>query len=365
MIFIHTSQLKPGMIVAQAVSNIASVVPLLLANQKLTANNIARLKALHIPGIYIKTKHSEDIVAHGVLDPEVKQKAIADLKDVCQKFIAGSSINAHLVNDFMAISSSILDDILSKDDHIISMIEIKNFDNYTYSHSVNVASLATLIGIQLGYSRISLRELTMAGLMHDIGKLDIPISIINKPGALDEHEYELIRRHPDFALKRLSPSMRISLTVLDGIGSHHEKYDGSGYPLGLDGSSIPLCGRILAVADVYDALTTSRPYRPAWDIKDTLDFMASKSGTHFDPYVLDAFFKTIAVYPIGTLVKLTDGSIALVVGHTPGCMLDPVVRILSSTTMSSDEDLDLSKIADLHIAKSLDADHEIPYEIFE
>lgn len=365
MIFIHTSQLKPGMVVAQAVSNLSSIVPLLLENQTLTENNISRLKALNIPGIYIKTKFSEDIVAHSVLDPEVKQKAVADLKDVCQKFIASSAINSHLISNFMAISSSILDDILSRDEHVINMIEIKDFDNYTYSHSVNVASLATLIGIQLGYSRISLRELTMAGLMHDIGKLDIPVSIINKPGALDPQEYELIRKHPDLALKRLSPSMKISLTVLDGIGSHHEKYDGSGYPLGLDGSNIPLCGRILAVADVYDALTTSRSYRPAWDTKDTLDFMASKSNTHFDPYVLDAFFKTIAVYPIGTLVKLTDGSIALVVGHTPGCMLDPIVRILSSSSLSTEEDLDLAKIENLHIAKSLDADQEIPYEIFE
>ncbi|QAT43363.1 HD-GYP domain-containing protein [Aminipila luticellarii] len=365
MIFVQTNQLKPGMIVGQAVMNDVSVIPLLLTDQKLTIRYIRKLRAMNVPGIYIKTKYSEDIVAQGFVDPALKQKITADLKSVCRNFVSKSAITSSMANTLIDVSSSLMDHILSKDEYILNMVEIKTFDNYTYSHSINVASLATLIGIQLGYSRVSLQELTSAGLMHDFGKLEVPIGIVNKPSSLTTEEFAVMKKHPTLAVNKLKSSMKISLTVLDGIASHHEKYDGTGYPNGLSGANIPLCGRILAIADVYDALTTARSYRPAWQTKDALDFMASNSGTHFDPDILNAFFKTISVYPVGTMVKLTDDSIALVIKNTPGCMLDPVVRILSSKRSDMGTEFDLAKTADLHIVKSIDADSEIPMEIFE
>lgn len=365
MIFVQTNQLKPGMIVGQSVMNDVAVVPLLLADQKLTIRNIRRLRELNVPGVYIKTKYSEDIIAQGFVDPILKQKITSDLKSVCRNFVSKSAITSSMANTLIDVSSSLMDHILSKDEYVLNMVEIKTFDNYTYSHCINVASLATLIGIQLGYSRVSLQELTSAGLMHDFGKLDVPIGIINKPSSLTTEEFSIVKKHPTYAINKLKTSMKISLTVLDGIASHHEKYDGSGYPNGLVGANIPLCGRILAVADVYDALTTARSYRPAWQTKDTLDFMASNSGTHFDPDILNAFFKTISVYPVGTMVKLTDDSIALVIKNTPGCMLDPVIRILSSKKLSTGTEFDLAKVENLHIVKSIDADSEIPMEIFD
>lgn len=365
MIFVQTNQLKPGMIVGQSVMNDVAVVPLLIADQKLTIRNIRRLRELNVPGVYIKTKYSEDIIAQGFVDPVLKQKITSDLKNVCRNFVTKSAITASMANTLIDVSSSLMDHILSKDEYVLNMVEIKTFDNYTYSHCINVASLATLIGIQLGYSRVSLQELTSAGLMHDFGKLDVPIGIINKPSSLTTEEFSIVKKHPTYAINKLKTSMKISLTVLDGIASHHEKYDGSGYPNGLAGANIPLCGRILAVADVYDALTTARSYRPAWQTKDTLDFMASNSGTHFDPDILNAFFKTISVYPVGTMVKLTDDSIALVIKNTPGCMLDPVIRILSSKKIASGTEFDLAKVDNLHIVKSIDADSEIPLEIFD
>ncbi|QHI72991.1 HD-GYP domain-containing protein [Aminipila terrae] len=365
MIFVQTNQLKPGMIVGQAVMNDVSVVPLLLADQKLTIRYIRKLRTLNIPGVYIKTKYSEDIIAQGFVDPALKQKITADLKSVCRNFVSKSAITSSMANTLIDVSSSLMDHILSKDEYVLNMVEIKTFDNYTYSHCINVASLATLIGIQLGYSRVSLQELTSAGLMHDFGKLEVPIGIINKPSSLTTEEFAIVKKHPTYAVNKLKNSMKISLTVLDGIASHHEKYDGTGYPNGLSGANIPLCGRILAIADVYDALTTARSYRPAWQTKDTLDFMASNSGTHFDPDILNAFFKTISVYPVGTMVKLTDDSIALVIKNTPGCMLDPMVRILSSKKIASGTEFDLAKVENLHIIKSIDADSEIPLEIFD
>ena len=365
MIFVNTNHLKPGMIIGQSIFSGDTVIPLVVEDQKLTIRNIKKLRELNIPGLYIKTKYSSDIVAQGFVEPALKMKITNDLKNVCKDFISKSAITPAMANTLLEVSSSLMDHILAKDDYVLNMVEIKTFDNYTYSHCINVATLSTLIGIQLGYSKLSLQELTAAGLMHDFGKLDIPISIINKPGSLTTEEFAAIKNHPAYAVRKLKNSMKISLTVLDGIASHHEKFDGSGYPNGLAGPNIPLCGRILAVADVYDALTTSRSYRPAWPTKDALDFMAKHSGTHFDPDILNAFFQTIAVYPIGTMVKLTDNSIALVIKNTPGCMLDPCVRVLSSTTIEVGTELDLAKTPDLHIVKSIDGDSEIPMEVFE
>jgi HD-GYP domain-containing protein (c-di-GMP phosphodiesterase class II) len=356
------------MIIGQSVTNDSTIVPLLIENQKLTIQNIKRLRALNFPGVYIKTKYSEDILAQGFINPELRRKITTELKEICKSYTRRATITPAMVSRLTEISSSLMDYILSKDEYVLNMIEIKTFDNYTYSHSINVATIATLIGIQLGYSKLSLQELTSAGLMHDLGKLEIPLDIINKPSSLTEEEYHFVQSHPERAVRRLKSSYKISMTVLDGICSHHEKMDGSGYPFGLSSSGIPLCGRILAVADVYDALTTARSYRPAWTTKDALEYMASCSGTHFDEDILNAFFKTIAVHPVGSMLKLTDDSIALVTKNIQGHMLRPVVRILSSRFHAPGIEISLAddpRYATLSILKSLNADSEIPMEIFE
>jgi len=368
MIFVLTSQLKPGMIIGQSVMNDATVVPLLVEGQKLTLPHIKRLRSLNLPGVYIKTRYSEDIIAQGFISPELRHKVTTELKSICKSYTQSSVITPAMATRLTEMSQTLMDHVLSKDEYLLNMVEIKTFDNYTFSHSINVATLATLIGIQLGYSRLSLQELTSAGLMHDLGKLEIPLDIVNKPSKLTDEEFHFMQSHPERAVRRLKTSVKISRTVLDGICSHHEKMDGSGYPLGLESSNIPLCGRILAVADVYDALTTSRSYRPAWQVKEALEYMGTCSGTHFDSDILDAFFKTVAVYPVGSMVKLNDDSIALVTKNTQGHMMRPMIRILHSrfhapgTEISLAEDIYYSALS---IVKSLNADNEIPMEIFE
>lgn len=364
MIFVHIDQLRPGMIVGQSLTVDTAQVPLIIVNQKLTIRNIRKLRELNVPGVYIKTKYSEDVVATPFIDPVVRQKITNDLKKICNNFIAKAAITSEMANKLVDLSGELMNRVLEKDSYLINMVEIKTFDNYTYSHSVNVAMLSTLIGLQLGYSKVSLKELTIAGLMHDFGKLEIPIAIINKPAELTEEEFAMIQQHPTLAVNRLKHTVQISMTALDGIASHHEKFNGTGYPYGLEGSDIPLCGRILAIADVYDALTTARSYRPAWQVRDALEFMRRQSNIHFDPYILNEFFKTIALYPVGSMVKLSDGSTALVIKNYAGKIDSPVVRILVSTTLALGSEIDLSETHMLKISSSLDANNEIPYEIF-
>lgn len=365
MIFVDVNHLKPGMICAKDLNIPTSVVPLLLANYPITSENIMRLKAMNLPGVYVKTSIELNLGSTDFIDPSVKQAITSNIKDVFCEFTGKSSISNHLVKKMEQAASDLVDFILQKESYILNVLEIKSFDDYTYSHSINVASLSTLIGLGLGYSSVSLKELALAGLLHDIGKLEIPLSIINKPAPLNSFEFDIIKNHPDLGLKKLKNSMRISHTVLSGVCTHHERFDGTGYPNGITGANIPLCGRIIAVADVFDALTTCRIYRPPMSVKDTLDYMLSLSGTHFDPYLIDTFFKIVCVYPVGTTVRLSDSSTAVVLENVSGHMLDPIITILDSHTFSLGDTIDLSKYDNLFIVNTLDPNSPIPDEVFE
>ncbi len=365
MIFVDVDHLKPGMICAREVILPSTTLPLLTPKNPITEENILRLKTLNFPGIYIETKLEVELGEIDFIDPAVKNIIATDLRDIYSDFPSKYAIPGKLIKRMEDAASDLVDFILQKDQYILNVLEIKTFDTYTYSHSINVATLSTLIGLQLGYSLFSLKELALAGLMHDLGKLDVPLSIINKPAPLNSFEFDIMKKHPEFGVRKLKDCMRISSTVLSGIASHHEKYDGSGYPFGLEGCNIPLCGRIIAVADVFDALTTSRVYRPAMTVKDTLDYMASCSGSHFDPYLIDAFFKTVSVYPVGVMVRLSDASIAVVLENIAGHMLDPVVKILDSNNFEMGDALDLAEYEDLFIVNTLDSGSELPDDIFE
>lgn len=365
MIFVDVNHLKKGMICAKEVTLPSSLLPLLTTGQIITEENILRLKALNFPGIYIETKLPVDIGSADFIDPLVREAISSDLKTIYSDFPSKCAVPTQLLEKMEEVASELVDFILQKDQYILNVLEIKTFDTYTYSHSINVATLCTLIGLQLGYSLFSLKELALSGLMHDLGKLDIPLNIINKPAPLNSFEFDIMKKHPEFGVKKLQSSMRISSTVLSGIASHHEKFDGTGYPQGLSGHNIPLCARIIAVADVFDALTTSRSYRAAMTTKDTLDYMASCSGSHFDPYLIDAFFKTVSVYPVGVMVRLNDASIAVVIENVSGHMLDPIVKILDSHYFEMGDTIDLSKYENLSIINTLDSGSELPDDIFE
>ncbi|MGP1569431.1 MAG: HD-GYP domain-containing protein [Eubacteriales bacterium] len=365
MIFVDVNHLKPGMICAKEVTMPSSLLPLLTSGQILTEDNILRLKTLNFPGIYIETKLPIEIGCTDFIDPSIKNVIASDLRSIFTDFPSKCSVPNKLIKKMEDAASELVDFILQKDQYILNVLEIKTFDAYTYSHSINVATLCTLIGLQLGYSLFSLKELALAGLMHDLGKLDIPLNVLNKPSPLNSFEFDIMKKHPELGVKKIQNSMRISSTVISGIASHHEKFDGSGYPQGLEGCNIPLCARIIAVADVFDALTTSRVYRAAMTTKDTLDYMASCSGSHFDPYLIDAFFKTVSVYPVGVMVRLSDASIAVVIENISGHMLDPIIKILDSKDFEMGDTIDLSKYENLFIVNTLDSGSDLPDDIFE
>jgi putative nucleotidyltransferase with HDIG domain len=218
-------------------------------------------------------------------------------------------------------------------DALTSLARIKHADQYTYMHSVAVAALMTSLARSMGLPDDQVQIAGMAGLLHDVGKVEIPDAILNKPGRLSPEEMRIVQKHPELGEAMLRRDAEIPPEVVRVCRNHHERFDGKGYPDGLARDDIPLLTRMASVCDVYDAVTSNRPYKKGWDPAFALHKMLQWNG-QFDPDVLQAFIRAIGRYPVGSIVSLTQSELGLVVAQNRDTPELPVVKVFYSIRWS-------------------------------
>ena len=256
----------------------------------------------------------------------------------------GQAINLEHV---AALVEEVSDSVLRHPNALISLARLKTSAEYTYMHSVAVCALMIALARQLGLSADQVREAGLAGLLHDNGKVSIPDAILNKPDKLTDAEFSIMRSHPRAGGRMLLKSRQVSALTLDVCLHHHEKVDGSGYPYRLVGEQISLFARMGAVCDVYDAITSERPYKRGWDPAIAIRKMAEWKG-HFDDQVFQAFVKSVGIYPVGALVRLESGRLGVIMEQHKSSLLTPMVKVFFSTRTKmpiAQELVDLSKLA--------------------
>ncbi|MCX8130049.1 MAG: HD-GYP domain-containing protein [Clostridia bacterium] len=325
---------------------------LLTSGMELKENYIQRLKANGIKEIYIEDEISAGIEVTDVVCEDTRVEAKLLVKNLMETYTVSQYINTGRVKE---VIDKLIDELLSSKDILVNLSDIKSVDDYTFEHSVNVCILSLITGIGMGFSINRLKDLGIGALLHDIGKLKIPEEILKKPSQLTVEEFEEIKKHTIYGYEILKDNPSVSMISAFIAFGHHERYDGSGYPLQIRGENIHQCARIVAIADVYDALTSDRVYRRKLKTHEVIEYITSLGTHHFDKEIVENFVKYIAVYPVGTGVMLNTKEIGIVVRVNKSMPTRPVVRIVFDENRSRVEqyyEVDLARKINAYIVDS-------------
>jgi len=282
------------------------------------------------------------------ISDELRDEAVSAIRSFFTITGDAASKGSHFVTAYQSIKQldlvvhKLVSSLTFDNKEFIHINNIKSYDEYTYHHSLSVAVLSVAIGQALGFRERELKRLCRCAMLHDIGKILIPIELISKPSALSPREFEIVKRHAVEGGRYLKNGTIGNVDLWLGVMYHHERLDGNGYPRGLKGNEIPLFSRIIAVADTYDAVTSFRPYRMPLVPGEALELIMSGIGTHYDFDIVYALNKKLELYPLNTVVTLSDKRIAVVIDNSNAKR--PVVKIVDCGS-----ELDLSKRANMNL----------------
>lgn len=324
MRYMPIAKVEAGMVLGQGILDGEGKI--LLAKGTLLGQEETReLVDMGVSGVYIEDGASRGLEVFGLISPALWQEALRLVHDLYQE--EGALEVGQ--DDIIDVARRITKELLAGKDMLYDKIDIRALGDYTFFHSVNVAVLAAMLGIQT--RNLDLEELTMltaAGLVHDVGRRYVEADVLNAKRALTEEERLLVVQHAKLSYDFLEEHYDFGPELLEGVLGHHEWYNGCGYPMRRSGYEISYFARILKVADVFDALTSKLPYHDPVSPSGAVDYILANTGVEFDPDLAELFVKKIAIYPVGCQVALSDGREALVLENRPESLLRPKVRLL-------------------------------------
>ncbi len=367
-----TERLRTGDRIGRDIIGGPDAPALLKAGVRVSDSYRQSLRRSKITSVWINDSLSDGIVPLEVLGEATKQRATVAMRDaireVSRSLVEGQTLSEETVLEMRDVAELICSDVSANVTSALALNDLANADGYTMKHSLAVTALGLSIGLRvmrrygwiddLGYRRFDeidqrLLLLGVGLLLHDIGKLAVPPEILQKAGPLTADEWVAMRAHPMLGARILqqadiSPLSRVV------VRSHHERWDGSGYPAAKRGAGIHQFARIASVADVFDALTSDRPYRRAMPAYEAYDFIVGRSGRDFDPEVVEVFRSAVAPHPPGTGVVLSDGRCGIVKAVRPESVKRPIVRIVVDSTGSSiaGDEIDLSQLPGIEIVSN-------------
>jgi HD-GYP domain-containing protein (c-di-GMP phosphodiesterase class II) len=292
---------------------------------------------------------------------EIKKEAKKAIHNIMEDIRFGKQIRTETI---ASVIDKMVDSVFRNQDALISLGRIKEKDEYTYMHSVGVCILMISFGKYLGFDVPLLREVGMGAMLHDVGKMIVPQNILSKEEQLTEDEIAMMRKHVEYSRMLLQQTEGMSDTAITLASQHHERVDGTGYPLGLKDEDIAYYAKAAAIVDVYDAMTSARCYQDKYQPTEVLRKLYEWSSHHYDRGLVQKLIRCIGIYPIGTLVRLESGLIGIIMKHGEKSLLQPVVRIVFNTKnqsyVRSPYDIDLG-----NPSGKIGEDRIINYESFE
>lgn len=363
MRLISTRALKPGMVLATTVYNLKGQA-LIHDNVPITERMIYRLQELCIQYVYIEDSLSSGIHVKGTVSNKVRQHAVQHIEKAFNQLSASKSQPNLLVIEDSAkqlkqVIEVVLSEVKANDDLLTILTDVFAYDSYIFHHSFNVTLYTLSVGLELKLSPKQLEQLGVGAILHDIGKMLVSEDVLLKPGKLTEEEFNEIKKHSEHGFEILRKLHSVPLVIAHCAYQHHERLNGSGYPRGIKGEDIHPFAKIIAVADVFDAMTSNRVYRKAMLPHQALEVLYAGSGTLFDAHVIEAFRSSVAIYPTGMVVDLNDGRKGIVTNQNKGVTDRPVIRIIEENgeELQCPYPLDLSKELD-KVITGFDPDYE-------
>jgi len=357
---VHISMVKAGDRLARPILRENGNV-LLGVGIELNDRFIDRLRGMGIDVVYVEDGMTEDIVPDEVVRDETRKQAVDQIYKTVGSLMdmpanRGRAVAPELGRTFRNVFGAIVQDLVNRKDVMYSLTNIHVADAYLFNHSVNVAILAGIIGIAKGYNRNQIEDLGIGALLFDIGMTKVPKELLSKATPLTPEERIVMERHTTEGFNMLRQQHDISLVSAHCALQHHERYDGTGYPRGLKKDEIHEYAQIVAIADVYDALTSPRSYRNRHTPTEAIEYLFAAGNSYFNIELIQLFCKHISIYPVATTVLLNTGQVGVVSSNNPLAVHRPVVRILreaDGTPTASPYEVDLKTDLNLMIVREL------------